>query len=56
MRHRRSRHHRSTRRPHRRHSVARSHLSKRRSRRNFRSGTRTHHRNHISLSRGGIVL
>jgi hypothetical protein len=35
MRHRRSRHHRSTRRPHRRHSVARSHLSKRRSRRNF---------------------
>jgi hypothetical protein len=26
MRHRRSRHHRSTRRPHRRHSVARSHL------------------------------
>jgi hypothetical protein len=38
MRHRRSRHHRSTRRPHRRHSVARSHLSKRRSRRNFRSG------------------
>jgi hypothetical protein len=34
----------------------RSHLSKRSSRRNFRSGTRTHHRNHISLSRGGIVL